>query len=1121
MEEQAKAPRSLRAEARREFRNWRSGWNLDPKLRMGLVRRQMLFLGEHPVRLCLSVVSLYAAWVICLWLWTCEPHRFGSPALLDPLGDIAELHASLWAVQATLAGLLYPIVLSFATLFMSRRGGGETIVHLYVFDSAALVTGLSAVLLVLVMSVQYLVYSLGYPQVAHIMTVLNAAWFLLNAVATVFFLFRTVEFLRRDRQLTVKLRYALSVALPRQVETLLGAKVINDAARNKRLLAHETLVEDGPSVLFMSLGSRENESAYCLRRHRGEVRLHDVRMRLLQKAILRWVADAKGTPPPTSTGVQRKFDWPCLTINAVPGHKYRGPTPLISVRNGPAPDLITRTLFQLAFSFRSTNFEKAHVSVADLLEEQAEEARLALAAVDHLAFERAYDELTDLILSMLELCEEGRGTRGGSYASLPDPENIFARSLFAGWIESFRPLVRQSLDSMDSEQKSIRALAAFPIRFSGDALRGAAPNLRSEALLVPQLLFYQLGLWWLDQATATQPGGDGSGCGRVVEGPLGRRYETAMGLAVTAWEHSRDVLIGGLRSKKGSSWEGMQHMAALHQEHLHETVVRLLAAVARRDEVGAEWLIDVLLKWGEEFAFEHQPWELYRCAHTIDVARLSDAWPAVLGSLDFGGLRVADDPAGDEHLQRGVFLAALRNLWDDVRLLTLEVLISWALDPRENAQLRYYSRWCAAKLLKGAELRMGGRTESPLSQFTGTDYLESVLRREVGRFYRHQLHELLRRVADVRRPEMISSRTYSFNGMLQAELKGARPIALVAFAGAPFSGARGGAPWTTWLAPGSSEARLAMETLEKWSVDQAQLNDDSNGLAEYLLMQADMPVNLAERGARAAKGIEGIVSTLSQAHVEAILAAKISAERIQELASFASKSAFSHVHGRFPLHQFRTVSTVDAALSKHELPPMRVRKSELIFEALEPRAYNEAEALSDFMAKVVASVVLDDVRTSSIVQTLECETESLYWEAFKEAVKSLQERGLEPLLVLDGRMSPGWIQNMPLDTDDELQSESPVQVARRKDQSKGYLFHVDDVAAYVGAIPAGQSWVMPKEAFDGVEFRTTEGRYVDIEPLPRSDEPLTYDLLLGFERQVKSDGLPMYVLQFRRTPGNP
>ncbi|PAJ79174.1 hypothetical protein CJO71_20070 [Burkholderia ubonensis] len=79
--------------------------------------------------------------------------------------------------------------------------------HLYLLSSGALAAGLSSLILVVVMGIQYVAMPYFGASVLLQWGALDSVWFVINAVLTAHFLYRTVEFLRPDVQLDVVRRY--------------------------------------------------------------------------------------------------------------------------------------------------------------------------------------------------------------------------------------------------------------------------------------------------------------------------------------------------------------------------------------------------------------------------------------------------------------------------------------------------------------------------------------------------------------------------------------------------------------------------------------------------------------------------------------------------------------------------------------------------------------------------------------------------------------------------------------------------------------------------------------------------------------------------------------------------
>mmetsp|Transcript_6722 Transcript_6722/g.16525 ORF Transcript_6722/g.16525 Transcript_6722/m.16525 type:complete len:211 (-) Transcript_6722:11-643(-) len=192
-----KTPWSVRAVARREEAAWCAQNVHRRRLSLSRVERELLFAGEHPLRFAFSLLALQVALLV---LVANLPPEWFAPAWSSDWKVAEQLShfSTVWTIQATLAALVYPIVISFVAVYLQRRPAAEAFVHLYMLDSGALAAGLSSLALVVVMGVQYLMLSTWGTEALPGWAMVDTAWFVLNAALTTFFLFRTVEFLRPE-----------------------------------------------------------------------------------------------------------------------------------------------------------------------------------------------------------------------------------------------------------------------------------------------------------------------------------------------------------------------------------------------------------------------------------------------------------------------------------------------------------------------------------------------------------------------------------------------------------------------------------------------------------------------------------------------------------------------------------------------------------------------------------------------------------------------------------------------------------------------------------------------------------------------------------------------------------
>lgn len=217
-------PWSARTVARRDEVAWFVQNIYRRRLALSKLERDLLFAGEHPLRLAFSLLALQIALLVLVAML---PQDWFSPAWIK-WGAAEQLthFSTVWTIQATLAALVYPIVISFVAVYLQRRPAAEAFIHLYMLDSGGLAAGISSLALVVVMGVQYLMLSTWGTAWLPGWAEIDTFWFVFNAALTTFFLFRTVEFLRPEVQARIIQRYTVNVALPRDVQRLNSFQVL-------------------------------------------------------------------------------------------------------------------------------------------------------------------------------------------------------------------------------------------------------------------------------------------------------------------------------------------------------------------------------------------------------------------------------------------------------------------------------------------------------------------------------------------------------------------------------------------------------------------------------------------------------------------------------------------------------------------------------------------------------------------------------------------------------------------------------------------------------------------------------------------------------------------------------
>jgi hypothetical protein len=193
------------------------------------------------------------------------------PAWITDEANVLSYFGTLWTVQTTIAALVYPIVIAFVAVLLRRRATAGLGLRIYMLDAAVLPAGTSAIGLVTWMGLQYL--ALPYLPGSWIGAAMtgNAAWFVLNSSLTAWFLYRTLRFLNDDERLEMFERFAVHVALPREVRSHQMLETLEHLRECQRQIAVDGLMVKGsrgqkrPHPLLKEVTESKRHFLACVR----------------------------------------------------------------------------------------------------------------------------------------------------------------------------------------------------------------------------------------------------------------------------------------------------------------------------------------------------------------------------------------------------------------------------------------------------------------------------------------------------------------------------------------------------------------------------------------------------------------------------------------------------------------------------------------------------------------------------------------------------------------------------------------------------------------------------------------------------------------------------------------
>jgi hypothetical protein len=1013
----------------------------------------------------------------------------------DGRSGIESALLALWATQATLAGLVYPIVLSFVTVLL-QRSSGPSAVRVYLHYTAAKLVGLSSLGLLLGISVQILFELFRYEWLSNRQLALwfsfDVAWFCLNLIFIAIFLSRTLRFLSAERRLAETRKYVLGYVWPSRVRSGLNAHMFERANALLGLKDDNPLDDSNePRVRFHSWWRGEGSQPEVGRTFDRRVMLDDVGLHLLRLAIAGWRRRSLKRRSGETADV--------LRFPLAPGAVYEGRTSIAETEGRTRLSLIEYWLIRFAFRFSAEIVDAdddESFYVRDLIQECISEMRSGNEA----ALRRTFFSVMDL---------HGRLLRGsefkaddGAFYSYATLETGWGRGRHHEWVRCYDPLIREAIRNISSGSTSAFDLVCYTPRRALDLLDDArVVDLRDSLILFLPFVAHRLAEWWRDEA-GKQALGHGLCQPITLPPPLGSMHLRALRDWLGNWESLKDQFFP--ESEVEDYWLDAQRWVHAYSTHLAETCALVLFAVSQGDRAAAEHLGDSLQKWGNrlDFKFGHRTFGLRR-ESLITVDDLLRPWDDV--RADF-----VEDFARDNDLWRPVVRAGLHNLWIDFRCVVTYQLLIWARECQCESSL---AAELSAGLVSGIGWLAGEDGNQSALATSGPDLLGHVLRQRLGgpgRSYQARLDSFCEKIAAFRDGDWIPGRVYSRSGSSDLDsLSLGAALLLMVMSDHQWSGVDNLASEVrSWLS--DSERIQHVEALiARYAQVTSHIEDESSKSAfACVSTKLDKEPSFADAKVNLQSALEELRSYLADRAQETLDAAQISPLRLADYEGYASSVAFSRETGGFPLALFPQLYQEPAGhASKKSLTLKALEKGLFTVPPMAQRPSNEADWVARAMREHVGAMTLAEVLRRLPVVEVDAIGPGKFWRQFTLASRALMDQGLTPLLMVDNATRPTWIWEW---LHPEVgQQRYPRPEGFRQGDINGWPAQeelagvVNDVPVYQAPISTGASWLVAKEAFGELVFGVSEsGGHVTAKAIEASGSKNTLDLRLEWVLRV-------------------
>ena len=1088
---------------KRKLQDWRKANSTLRENAGPWYQRALIFAGNRPLLYPLvffSVVIALSAIILGFHAFSTLP----SDTAVPPASDVNSRFYTLWTVQAAVAAMIYPIVIGFVSLLLQRRHSAKANLHIYLHDSAAILTGLSALFLVAIMAIQFLFLPIAGNAVLAYWLILDGFWFLLNILGAIWFLARTFDYLSLERRANIMRAYAINHIWPAEMRSNLQYNMFLEAIHYGWLPGPDYDDDENESNTAILLGpyGRDMGSVQVTGKYKVTRTISDVRFRVLSWAIRGWqrreekiVASVDGQP--------KKL----LILPLIPGDLFKEKVGLCRTEESSGLRRWERWLIRRSFLLASDTGKAAPLSISNILNSLIAEVQVAMESGEEVVCRDALCKLADFHVDLLLAGDFILDTgQRDNYANLVDRGDMFeSRRMHELWIREYRRLCEGAVDRLSVSGIYFEYMAHITGRMTR-RLGGVRPvGISSNLLSLPIFLHYHLNRWW-SKTSEEQGLLDHGPCHPVtLNVPAFTAYESGIKAFVGAWEFLKNDCFPPTRDEI-FDWSNYGEIIELYSEHLNYTLTMLVDSLSLGNQEGAEWLCDLLIKWCNNIRFRFDNFHCYIWdKRKLTLELLRKPWDEAKGAIDLS--RVGNDEA---RATKALWVVCVRNYWIDLCCVSIYLMLCFGKDCDCEKSL---PAQLAVALGRNKALRAGNseiEKQWPIS--TLEDLLIAIIRQYYfDDEYRVRLDKIVEEIFSRWKLSTVHGRIYVWRLKDLDDLGDGQLLFLCLLAREQ-----------------DSPSVQLMNTIQKWGVDddtglrafveklkqwKARLTDkeflDYESL--YSCIQSEfVAIDKMQDAIDALSAcIDQIVKGIDGFRTDRLKSAQFSEDRRNEVARWCSQSGFVKTSADIPISLFQEVRHSAEEYAEHSWIISDVNKGEFVEPPMAQRAIDENEWFDQRVSSRVAESVMAEVLKEIDCETVDVDGPAVYWQQIKSAAARIHKNGGTPILFVAGWTEPSWLFDWTKSIYDEhVEKPEGLRLAYEKQFEKmnEYLVSLNEIPVFVAPISPGSSYLIQKESLNILTFtRFEDGIYVKVsfEPVEGKDALINLRLSWRFRVNLK------------------
>lgn len=808
------------------------------------------------------------------------------------------------------------------------------------------------------------------------------------------------------------------------------------------------------------------------------------------------------------------------------GQTYQNTVSICRIDNAYKPLTLIEKFILKKHVFKFTKVPEegsSNLETQDAINILTDEAINIIRKMDRRAFDRVFEELSELYSVLIELGET-KDEKGNPINYSIIETSWFGETLHENWARSYKNIFEESLVVLEQDDHFLRKCSYTAYNIAYRILNNPSMTGLNSIIRAQGYLWFKLNSWWI-KVCGMQNKEHSLKYPTTLSAPLYKTHKNAVISLIQGWEALNSTVLSG-HVKEIDSWKRYKVLFEAFEEHLNSTVSFLAYAVLSGNKDAAILWADSLIRWNSTSRPVHHQNELVLYNNSVQAlitpVLLSKSWKEVTTLLNV-----------EQNKQELLFSNILQNYWQDACYILSGFLLQWSIETTHSSKTLAVD--IIKHLIKGQTTDGASVHRKKIFIENFSDYLSSFIRRNTTHrwdkgTYGSILSSLADRLDRLNEPERIAGRPYISSGSSIEKIDIAS-IVIATFV-KPSNKANFD-QYNQLIGDEKIASQLKYEIESKIKLLSSVDAEKYSGIYNYMY---DIEYELKESTDYEVKNESGsdlevskkkydsnnfqsAIKTVESALLE--LKEKIDSKRLDTISSLdasdlklneiskEASQAFDEDTEDFPINQFEEVELVTEPGIPFKLSHNNFPKGQLTDPLMDDTTFREGwhrKAVASNLYPYLVLDIFEEAKENKLLEEVIISSEQEYADKIIELSYYIKQEGLTPILIAEDFRTPKWL----LDWEHAIwrrEATIPQNIKiEKKDKKKrgGYLFDISEIPVYEGMALVGGTLLLPKEILERVNFTQQQNGYpVEVIFEKNSDNPWHGTLTYNWERAVE------------------